>query len=844
MTLLNADKSTVDPILTDRSLDGYSSSRQTDETPHPHNAPGAHVTPETSRLQALDWCLLAFIVTATIAAYSCVLFNFFNGDDFVHLTWLSQAIHQPELILRNFHSSWLDGTTTKFYRPLISVFMVTDYALWGINGLGFHLTNLAFHLTSTVMLFLITREVASITFSRSNTNALHVWPVGSALLFGLYPLHPEAVSWITGRVDAIVTAFILTAFWCYIRWRKCSGSMTPLRKVSWLVASAVSFVLALLSKEMAITLPAVLLLYEALVLISKPRSQMAPSLFANTRSAVLSTVPFWVIVAAYFAVRRWALGTFVGGYDDSLLFIADWKAFIGGWLHGLKMFIVPINKEFLGSHSPLTKIWEVTIIATMALVAFNVIRARAALISALFAAVWLLFSLAPVYKIFAIADDLQGSRLAYLATVPLCLLVSLGFVRSASANWPQRIIHMGAMILLTSAAFAILYTNNQAWTQAGTESNAIRSSLTKVYGSIPDDPQVLIVGLPDHYKGAYVCRNGLHGMTKAPQFFRNVYNCIMMNSFEPIMPFGYFKESLWEARDRVKIFRWDTQDKTLRPVALSQAQPKTPQNFPLPSLINESDSFNLASTSRLKDGSFEITTDSNKARRPHISVSIPGNCFTTEFITLKVEVLNPDTIDSTTGVDLLFKNDLNDNFDLYHRTHGELQGRSGVQAVVFPLRSLPEWALGGKSRGFQLMLPRHARLRLVSISVTPADNVIPRLSFHNSGYLGTKGFMHISQDGAKRQQELEVDASKMAGASSVELQISRANMQFTTQNTDKTETALIMKTLKAPGATTRLMIDREMFPSPGMYEIRPRAIDKDGNRIGLCGDHIVVSVDS
>ena len=102
---------------------------------------------------ALLAILLVFAVAITILAYKSVLFNFFAGDDFVHLIWLKDAVKNHELIWRNFHSSWLDGTTTKFYRPLISVFMVLDYVLFNRDGLGFHWTNLTFHLLSVVAVF-------------------------------------------------------------------------------------------------------------------------------------------------------------------------------------------------------------------------------------------------------------------------------------------------------------------------------------------------------------------------------------------------------------------------------------------------------------------------------------------------------------------------------------------------------------------------------------------------------------------------------------------------------------------------------------------------------------------
>ena len=102
--------------------------------------------------------LIASLVI-TALAYQSVIFDFFAGDDFVHLIWLKDAVVNHELIWRNFHSSWLDGTTTKFYRPLISVFMVADYVLFNRNGTGFHITNLLFHLISTLAIFFITRHL-------------------------------------------------------------------------------------------------------------------------------------------------------------------------------------------------------------------------------------------------------------------------------------------------------------------------------------------------------------------------------------------------------------------------------------------------------------------------------------------------------------------------------------------------------------------------------------------------------------------------------------------------------------------------------------------------------------
>ena len=274
--------------------------------------------------------LIAFICLVTIAAYEPVLFNFFAGDDFVHLTWLKDAVHNPELILRNFHSSWLDGTTTRFYRPLISIFMVTDYLAWHANGLGFHITNLVFLLIGSASLFAVVRQLGTQDHQESR---YPWWPFSAALLFALYPLHPEAVSWITGRVNVIVTAFFLASLQCYLRWRQSNS-------LFWFTGSALTMILGLLSKEMAIILPATFAAYELFVNSEYVRSS---DLVKNTGRALHRTWVFWCILAGYFAIRRWALGTFVGGYDDSLFFIANWHEFLSGWLHGLIMFLIPVN---------------------------------------------------------------------------------------------------------------------------------------------------------------------------------------------------------------------------------------------------------------------------------------------------------------------------------------------------------------------------------------------------------------------------------------------------------------------------------------------------------------------
>ena len=796
--------------------------------------------------------LLVFIIAlATFLCYLPVLFNFFAGDDFVHLTWLKQAMGYPLLIWKNFYSSWLDGTTTKFYRPLISVFMVTDYMSWGLNALGFHITNLLFHLTSTIALFFVSLRLGKAFGGESTQSNLRgsalAFAFFSSLIFGLYPLHPEAVSWITGRVDTIVTTFIIVSLWCYMQWR--DG-----KSIFWCVGSIVSLILGLLSKEMAITLPATMAAYE--VLLWWERGGTRKTLIPGALNAIKAIVPFAVVIALYFVVRLMALGTFVGGYDDSLFFISNMKDFVYGWLHALKMLLIPANKDFFDTKNALLIFWQVSLgfIAISSLANFAVLRRTIPVF--LFSALWLAFALIPVYKIFAISDDLQGSRLAYLATVPLSLLMAFGFTTVRALGNPiswmrvaNRLRIVWGALFLTAAA-AMLWTNNQAWVAAGEQSNAIRHSLNTLYkNEIQGDPQVLFLGLPDHIHGSYVCRNALYGMTKSPQLHRDIEHNIMVDRFEPIMPFGYLKASLQEARDKVKVYRWDLETKKFVPIVLPEKSLKGQdtnvdvraeryESNALREVLKVDDKYGISDFSFDDKGVAFIKTDAPKGRRPALKVSWNLPCFTTDFVA--ITVLAPSIPADNKGLDLLYKNEINHDFNLYHRAHANLVPSPTPQKLIFALHSAPEWALGGTSSGFELYLPLRGELKILSMEVVPSSALMPSIDFKNSGFMGTKGFLHLGKD--KLKDIVSYDANGVPGSAGVVFELTRPNLLFASQN-DKDKCLVTLREIKSSGTTGSVTLERKDFTALGIYEMRAWAVDKDGNRLGVSGDHIVISVD-
>ena len=776
--------------------------------------------------------LLLLIVLATLLAYSPVFFNFFNGDDFVHLTWLSKAIHQPELVWRNFHTSWLDGTTTKFYRPLISVFMVSDYALYGLNGLGFRITNLIFHLSSTVFIYFICKNLQE---KVSPGQRRLDWPLFSAGLFALYPLHPEAVSWITGRVDSVVTAFCMGAVYFYMRFSQS-------KRLLFLTLSLVSAILGLLSKEMAITLPAVFFLYELVYNVFGPKEPSGTVSLKERIVPLFRTVPFFILLAVYFVVRLLALGTFVGGYDNNLTFISNPKAFIHGWLHGLLMFILPLNKGLISSHNFMSKLYPAVVGFSAAAALVTAIYDTKLLRHLVFLLGWLVLCLIPVYKLFNIPDDLQGSRLAYLATVPLCLILSSAVLSSAVVDLRRNWIRACRALLLVYLAIAtfVLWTNNQPWKKAGEENNAIRAALQVLYDKIPGDPEILFMGLPDHIDGAYTCRNSLDGMTKSPQLSRDVTKCLMVNAFDPIFPFGYLKDSIAESRDRLYVFRWDSAAKDFKKVELTvpaqDAQALSWTGEALKSCASIPEQKWKPEILPTPDGSLVFKT-SKPLQFLQLNLG-SHNCFNCDFVEVNLELSEPALAES--GCDLLYSNDMYPEFELRRRAHAHFEAGQKKQRVIFAMRGLPEWSFGGNTRAFELLLPPNLQAKIESVSIVPAPLVMPSISFPDSGYFGSKGYIHLTRKDSAAV--INADVSRVRDAKKFAVEITRNNLLFEEQN-PQVKSRVADSWRVSDTSSGPINLDLKDFKQAGLYEIRVFPLSEDGTVCGAASDHIAISVD-
>ena len=131
------------------------------------------------------------------------------------------------------------------YHPLTWLSLMLDAEVFQNRPWGYKLTNLLIHLANTVLVILIFWSSTS-----------RFWPslfVGA--FFALHPLHVESVAWVSERKDTLSTLFVLASILFYVQYAK-SASLVPY------LACLGMFLLSLLSKQMYVTLPALLLLLD------------------------------------------------------------------------------------------------------------------------------------------------------------------------------------------------------------------------------------------------------------------------------------------------------------------------------------------------------------------------------------------------------------------------------------------------------------------------------------------------------------------------------------------------------------------------------------------------------
>ncbi|MFN3533685.1 MAG: hypothetical protein ACK41Q_14480, partial [Candidatus Brocadia sp.] len=192
-----------------------------------------------------------------ISAFSFLLYlNATHGkfvyDDFkiiVENSFIKEWRYLPKVFTKDYFS--ISGEMS--YRPLVTISYFVDYAIWCLNPFGFHLTNVILHTLNTVLFYLLLRAVLP--------NKMIV--MLSVFFFVTHPVLVETVNAIGYREDLLSATFLLVSLIYFIKSDTLlyQESVNKSRIVVYYAISLIAYLCALFSKEMAITLPALLMLF-------------------------------------------------------------------------------------------------------------------------------------------------------------------------------------------------------------------------------------------------------------------------------------------------------------------------------------------------------------------------------------------------------------------------------------------------------------------------------------------------------------------------------------------------------------------------------------------------------
>jgi len=252
------------------------------------------------------------VAVVALVTHLTSLFGTFHYDDFPtivknpsipRLDFMLRFLWEPE------HFSGIVGNA--MYRPVLLVTFQFDWLLYGFSGtIGWHATNLLFHVLNSVLVFFFTRRVLSILDGRERGIAALL----AGLVFAIHPIHTEVVNSICSRSGAIATAGFLSSLLVYLRVTRGPGGVG--HRALLTVGALLLFLTGLGGKEIAIAVVPTVLLFELL-------DRENGSAIRRLSRALLRGLPFILVAVAYLAWRQHVLSENLVGLADRLTAVSD-----------------------------------------------------------------------------------------------------------------------------------------------------------------------------------------------------------------------------------------------------------------------------------------------------------------------------------------------------------------------------------------------------------------------------------------------------------------------------------------------------------------------------------------
>jgi len=397
-----------------------------------------------SRLTLL---FIFIIVLTSFAVYFNTLSNNFVYDDRIQVLenhWIKNVDNIPKIFFKNVWG-FRGIPTSNYYRPLMHIIFMLNYYIFGLNPEGFHFVNIAFHAGVSVLVFLV--AVSLFIESKQPPSTLYLQPFIAALLFASHPVHTEAVAWVSGVPELSFSFFYLLSFYFFIR---CGTGYD-----GTYLLSIVSFFIATLCKETALTLPLVLIAYD--FAFKKGVFRLGDYLKRY--------VPYFMVAGVYFILRINAIGGLVP--TKRHIELSTYQYVINVFplfVQYLEKLLLPVKLNAFHVLHPIASIFEIkgaiSLAITVAFIFVSLIvfkKNKAAFLSIALVAIPLL----PVLYIPGVGENTLAERYLYLPSAGFVILLAL-FATWATVTFPTKAISIFAVCILVVCLYSFETINRNA----------------------------------------------------------------------------------------------------------------------------------------------------------------------------------------------------------------------------------------------------------------------------------------------------------------------------------------------------------------------------------------------
>ena len=227
------------------------------------------------------------------------------------------------------------GMKSNYYRPFLFLTFALNYMVAGIKPLAYHLTSNFIHIFNGILVFWLLKRF-DLGISKGRTLAVAFL---TSLIFLIHPLQTEAITYISGRGDALVAMFMLLALLFFYKSELTTSDVQRTSDVKTSVFGyrllAIGFlVLGLLSRETAIIFPFLVLAFYV-SFISKER------FLKSIKQGLIKTWPYFAVVLVYGILRLTVLN-----FQNTLNFYTEPNIYSEN-LHVRLFTFLPILWEYL-----------------------------------------------------------------------------------------------------------------------------------------------------------------------------------------------------------------------------------------------------------------------------------------------------------------------------------------------------------------------------------------------------------------------------------------------------------------------------------------------------------------